>query len=213
MVLLMLKDASVRPQANRLEALTKGWLQLNSAGVTLGSAERQEVIASARSAWAGGSAPEGSAGLLAEAAHWVAADAGGLTAEVVADFERRGLSRLRYLEVVGVVARLSNVDFYARGLGASLTELPDPTPGDASGEVLADLQVGDGWVPSAGGKLGVAPFVLDALPAEGQALRALHEPMYVPFAEIMNGSYADDLTKPQIEYLAARTSYLNECFY
>ncbi|MBT8240567.1 MAG: hypothetical protein KJN63_05010, partial [Acidimicrobiia bacterium] len=58
-----------------------------------------------------------------------------------------------------------------------------------------------------------APHVLDALPTEGTAFRDLHEPMYMPMAEIDHWGYADVLNRPQIEFIAARSSYLNECFY
>lgn len=185
------------------------WRSLVSVGPTLSAAARVSVIDTARAAWADGPAPAEDP--QAEAAHWLAVDAGGLTAAVVDDFEARGLSRFRYLEIVGVVARLANVDGYVRALGGRIpnAEAADDLP--PTGAVVADAQLTDGWVPATGPLM--APFSLDALPGEGEALRAIHEPMYIDMADIGNGSYADALTKPQIEYLAARTSFLNECFY
>jgi len=32
-------------------------------------------------------------------------------------------------------------------------------------------------------------------------------------SDMGDNAYSDELTRAQIEYLAARTSYLNECFY
>ncbi len=58
-----------------------------------------------------------------------------------------------------------------------------------------------------------APGVLDALPAEGEALRDLHEPMYMEMEQMGDNKYTDELSRAQIEYIAARASYLNECFY
>ena len=58
-----------------------------------------------------------------------------------------------------------------------------------------------------------APHALDALPDEGDALRDLHEPMYVDMHSINDWALSDELSRVQIEFLAARTSYLNECFY
>ena len=148
---------------------------------------------------------------MGEAAHWLAVDAEGMRPDIVADFEARGLDRLRYLEIVGIVGRLSNVDFYVRGIGASELALPEPDDAEPSGEIDPAAALTNMWVPTIGQTF--APHVLDALPAEGEALRDMHEPMYVLMTNIGDGAYADDLTKAQIEYLAARTSYLNECFY
>ncbi|NOX30427.1 MAG: hypothetical protein GXP35_10335 [Actinobacteria bacterium] len=207
----LLSDAVVAPQANRLAAVEQAWQNLTTAGPILTTRQRHEIIAVARSAWAGAGAPNSTIGLAGEAAYWVASDPGGITKETVGGFEARGLSRLAYLEVVGVVARLANVDFYSRGLGASLPLLP---PIDAllpTGRVNGAATITDSWVPMLSPAL--APFVLDALPAEGEALRDIHEAMYIPMESLGDGTYEDELTRPQIEYVAARTSYLNECFY
>lgn len=209
----MLDDADLLPHPARRSAVARAWADLCGPGTVLTAGQRRQVIGWARAAWAGTAEPDADGGPMAEAAHWLAIDAGGITAEVVDDLEARGLDRLRYLEVVGVVGRLANVDFYARGLGASLPIVPDDD-GTALGEPhgrFAPETTRRGFVPSAGPLH--APLVLDALPGEGEELRALHEPMYLPLAEINRGDFADELDRLQIEYVAARASYLNECFY
>ncbi len=208
----LLDDADLLPHPTRRDAVVRAWTNLVGPGPTLSVDERRQVIGSARAAWAGATTPDESGGPAAEAAHWLAADAGGITAEVVDGLEAGGLDRLRYLEIVGIVGRLANIDFYARGLGASLPPLPDePHPDPApTGRVARDTEQ-RGFVPSVGPLR--APFVLDALPDEGDELRAMHEPMYLPMAEIGNPTFGDVLTRPQMEYLASRASYLNECFY
>ena len=217
----MLTDAALAPAPDRAAAVVAAWNNLTASGPTLNASERHAVIRAARAAWAGGDPATGDP--MTEAAHWLAVDAGGMTGEAVADFEARGLDRHRYLEVVGLVARLSNVDFYARGLGATVPDLPSDSassngaaPGGASptGHVITDdprLTDDVGWVPSVGKPF--APGWLDVFPDEAAALFGLHESMYVPLSEVGNGEYADELSKAQIEYVAARTSYLNECFY
>ncbi|MEM7324731.1 MAG: hypothetical protein AAF531_16705 [Actinomycetota bacterium] len=202
-------DSKLKPSPSRLVAIQNAWRNLTSAGPSLTAAERVAVIEIARAAWAGGPHPIDDP--LQEAAHWLAADAGGLTGEVVEEFESRGLDRFRYLEVVGVVARLANVDFYMRGIGGALPVAIAADDNPPTGDRAPEAELTDGWVPALGPLM--APFSLDALPAEGDALRAIHEPMYIDMTEIGNGGYADELTKAQIEYIAARTSYLNECFY
>lgn len=207
----MFENAALAPAPIRARVIESTWSALVTSGPTLFSAERQAVIADARAAWAGALEPNPANGVLGEVAHWLAVDAGGITAAIVDDFEARGLDRHRYLETVGVVGRLANVDFYARGLGAEPPALPGPDDSPPTGEVERSARITDGWVPALGPLS--APHVLDALPGEGRSLRALHEPMYVKMTEIGNGHYADDLDKMQIEFLAARASYLNECFY
>lgn len=205
----MLTDSKLKPSPSRLVSVRQAWRNLTAAGPTLTAAERVRVINIARAAWAGGSQPVDDP--IQEAAHWLAADAGGLTSDVVADFEARGLDRYRYLEVVGVVARLANVDFYMRGIGGALPVALAADDASPTGNIAPEASLTDGWVPALGPLR--APFSLDALPEEGDALRAIHEPMYIDMSEIGNGRYSDELTKAQIEYVAARTSYLNECFY
>lgn len=205
----MLSGAALRPNRDREEAVESAWAGLVTSGPLLSSTERIGVIEVARAAWAGNLDVPDTPGY--EAAHWLARDAGGLTEDVVARFEAAGLDRMTYLEVVGVVARLSNIDFYARGIGAPLPPLPAPDDSAPTGIVSPDATMAGAWVPTVGRM--AAPLVLDALPHEGKALRAIHEPMYIPMAEIGNGGYEDDLNRLQIEYLASRTSFLNECFY
>ena len=114
----------------RRAAVEQAWANLVGPGPLLSAAERHQVIRDARAAWAGAALPNPASGVRGEAAHWLAMDAEGLRAEYVEDFEARGLGRLRYLEIVGIVGRLANVDFYVRGLGA--TELPLPEPSTAA---------------------------------------------------------------------------------
>jgi len=207
----MLADAALAPDPVRLGAIERAWTQLTGPGVELTATERHQVIKDARAAWDGAAAPAPASGVSGEAAHWLAIDAEGLSADVITDFETRGLDRWRYLEIVGIVSRLANVDFYTAGLGGARFELPTVDHAMPSGRRDAAAIISNMWVPTVG--VAYAPHVLDALPAEGEALRDLHEPMYVNFASIRDGQFADALTKSQIEFLAARTSYLNECFY
>lgn len=186
-------------------------MQLTGPGSELGSRHRHQVIEDARAAWAGATAPNPASGVAGEAAHWLAIDAEGLQPEIIDDFEIRGLNRFAYLEIVGIVARLANVDFYVAGLGARQLELPELNDQPATGERSHEAVISNMWVPTVGESF--APLVLDALPSEGVALRDLHEPMYVPLQSVGDASFADVLTKSQIEFLAARASYLNECFY
>ncbi len=206
----MLTDGMIAPDAKRRAAARAAWENLMSPGPTLSRSERVSVIESARMAWAGTSS-EGGRSLIEEVGHWIALDAGGITAEAVTTIELAGLGRFQYLEAVGVASRLANIDFYARGLGASLPSIPARPDEPATGAVHDAAAMHDGWVPSTGPLHAIT--VLEALPSDAESFKALHEPFYVPFIHFMDGDYCDALHRTQIEWVAARSSYLNECFY
>jgi hypothetical protein len=207
----MLLDGTIQPQTERLEAARDAWAQLVGPGPTLIAAERIGVIHAARAAWASNTDTNGLS-LVNQVAHRMAFDAVGMNEAVVAGFEAAGLSRFTYLEIVGIVARLANIDIYATGLGATCPPTPtSPDPAPPTGELAQGVAVTDGYVPATGNLFALS--VLDALPDEGMAFKALHEPFYVPFNEFLSATYSDDLTRAQIEYVAAKSSSLNECFY
>ena len=131
----MLEDAALAPAAcsarsSRAGMGEPGW----SRAAADSAAERHQVIRDARAAWAGAARAQPElAAVRGEAAHWLAMPTlkGCEQRDTSGDFEARGLGRLRYLEIVGaLLARLANVDFYVRGLGA--TELPLPEPSTAA---------------------------------------------------------------------------------
>lgn len=207
----MFIGSELQPSPARRGAVERAWVQLVSSGPTLSSQERIDVIAGARRAWAGAEAPDAGAGVAGEAIFWLAVDAEGITHDLVSDFARRGLPLESYLEIVGVVARLSNIDWYMRGIGSGITRLPQSDPSRPTGNISPHARITDSWVPMLGNA--AAPRTLDALPDEGEALRDLHEAMYIDMDAIGDWTLEGDLSRVQIEFVAARTSYLNECFY
>ena len=79
--------------------------------------------------------------------------------------------------------------------------------------------IGDGakkmnaWLPTVG--IALAPTALSALPNEKANKDALNKPLYL--ADDVIHKYdvepGRELTRPQMELVAARTSWLNECFF
>jgi hypothetical protein len=51
------------------------------------------------------------------------------------------------------------------------------------------------------------------VPAEAEALLSLHGPLYLTVEQMQDPAYKKALTRAQMEFVAARTSYLNECHY
>ena len=144
-----------------------------------------------------------------------------------------GLSDGQYVEIVGIVSRLTNLDVFARGIGVAPRLLAEPES-KAPSNVRPVTAIKEGaWVDSIpGGRRGKdeaiytydskavegAPFIYRALslvPEEAKGLIALGKAQYLKIADFMDldFSYDPDMTRAQIELLAARVSAINECFY
>ena len=144
-----------------------------------------------------------------------------------------GLTDTEYTETVGVVARASALDVFARGIGVPSRALPTPQGGEPSRQRPASAQNEGAWVQSIpGGRRGgqeaidtygsdnpqAAPFVYRALslvPEEvkGQIRNATAQ--YIRLEEFMNPEFTLDpsITRLQVELVAARVSVINQCFY
>jgi hypothetical protein len=141
-----------------------------------------------------------------------------------------GLSDAEYVEIVGIVSRLVDLDVFARGIGVPPRPLPAAKPGEPSRERPASAVPELAWVPTipngpAGGEIGEAlyhgmpmPYIVRALSLVPEELRAhveLEEAHYTRLDKIMDYAYQhhDGLTRPQAEVVAGRVSALNDCFY
>lgn len=149
--------------------------------------------------------------------------------EAIAD----GLTDAEYVEVVGIVSRLADLDVFARGIGVPPRPLAEPAAGEPS-RIRPETARSEGaWVDSIpGGRRGKqeaidtygsnavegAPFIYRALslvPEEAQGLIALGAAQYLEIGDFMdlNFSYDSSITRAQCELVAARVSAINECFY
>ena len=140
----------------------------------------------------------------------------------------RGLAETHYVELVGVVALLAGVDYFARALGIAPFPLPAPVAGEPSRHRPASAKLGTAWVPmiapeDADGPeadlYGGMPFVpnimraLTLVPDEARALQRSSNAHYVHVAHIGDPTARRALDRMQMELVAARVSALNECFY
>ncbi len=146
-------------------------------------------------------------------------------------FERQregGLAETRYVELVGVVAFLTGVDYFARSLGLDPFDLPEPREGEPSRRRPQSAREGEAWVPMIApadasgpeadlyGGMAIVPNIMRALilvPAEARALQRLSNAHYLPAMQIADPTVSKTLDRMQIELVAARVSALNECFY
>lgn len=183
------------------------WTGLGAAGAWLTGDERIDLIRLARG-------PATDVDLHAPtrtAAIAVAHHAASITAEAVDDLESAGLPRERYVEIVGVVSRVSAIDTFERGIGRAQRDLPIARPGRPSGSVITAARRRAGWVPTVGA-MG-PPTALEAVPAEAAAQEALHGALYLSYPDMADLQAERGLTRAQMELVAARVSYLNDCLF
>ena len=141
-----------------------------------------------------------------------------------------GLSDEEYTEIVGIVARITDMDVFARGIGVPLRPLPAARPGEPSRIRPQAATQELAWVPTVpnapdGGPDADAIYGgkhytyivrgLSLVPDELNMHVELEETQYLPLSNIMNPEYShhEGFTRTQTEIVAARVSALNECFF
>ena len=141
-----------------------------------------------------------------------------------------GLSDAEYVEIVGVVSRITDMDVFARGIGVALRPLPAAQPGEPSRERPAEAVPELAWAPTIpngpdGGELGAElyggkpkAYILRALSLVPDELRAHVELEGLQYTQLdrifeFDFQYHEGLTRPQVEVVAGRVSALNECFF
>lgn len=148
-----------------------------------------------------------------DAARTLGGEPGVIRRDTVDGWTAGGLDETGYVELVGIVSRLTAVDSFHRAMGLPLEPLPRPEPGEGSGAGLPSgaKRTRRSHAPTVGPP--TIPSVLSAVPAENQAWMDLADAMYLTFAEMESPDIVKDLHRRQIEVVAARTSLLNECFF
>lgn len=131
--------------------------------------------------------------------------------------EDDGLTLAEYVEVLGLVSQLRAIDTFEFAVGRPTRPLPDPIDGDPSHDSVDDAVINGAWVPTVG--LAFPPTILSSVPAENESMHDVHEVLYLaPRAGdgYTMGNMAvvrDGLARTQMEFVAARTSLVNDCFF
>lgn len=162
-----------------------------------------------------------------EVIHRVVSDPGRLTQSWYKKMIAGGLSEGQYVETISVIAHVTAIDTFARGLGAPKWPLPAPKGGEPLRYRPAEARVTDAWVPTiVWGEAG--PNEADYFVGTGSNIRraltlvpdearsffdvASHQYLAGPAMRDFSKEYRA-ITHAQIELLAARVSALNQCTY
>ncbi|MFT7650913.1 MAG: hypothetical protein ACI9ON_000514 [Limisphaerales bacterium] len=161
--------------------------------------------------------------------HRVVTDSGRITSSWVSSLLAEGIEDACYVEMVSVVTQVLVVDDFCLALGTSLQPLPEPEPGiPTRARPVSAIREGAfvPWIPHSevgeDSKLfgtGLVPNMHRAMSLVPDAVRAAQDLMaahYMPYALVPIYGDADHnraLSKSQMELLAARVSFLNDCFY
>jgi hypothetical protein len=166
-------------------------------------------------------------------ARQVAVSTNALDRGFCAEALEEGLSDTQYCETVGIVSRLANLDVFARGIGVPPRPLAPPQAGEPTRERPVTARDEGAWIETVpGGRRGKheavaiygtdtvegAPFIYRALslvPEEAHGLVTLGRAQYVEIADFMDldFTFEPEISRVQMELLAARVSAINECFY
>ncbi len=193
------------------DTIFQSWKSLGSPGPTWTGSERVTIVAEARSVRRN----EPVTGELDEpttrAVRAIASAPWTIRRPWVESLVADGLEMQRYVEAVGVVARSVAIDTFLESLGLEEEHPPAPEDGMATGVIDERAGRVRAWVPMVGGAS--ITQALSLVPSENTALEALHGALYLTFEEMSDPDPGKDLTRPQMELVAARTSAINECFY
>jgi hypothetical protein len=123
--------------------------------------------------------------------------------------ERIGLAG--YVEILGVVSRITAIDAFHRMLGLSVPDLPPAQPGEAGG-APPEVEQGPTWIPA--GRFPTPPLVLSAVPDEVDAQNDLSDVLYMTVEEMADPDWSRrGMHRAQAELAASAVSHGNECFY
>lgn len=202
---------------NELELLVaRERARLAQPGSGFNGEQRVQIAGSARSIADPGSA-SAIEPVVQAAAHKIYHHPASITERWLGELIADGLQLTQYVEILGIVSRLRALETLFFGLGHLARPLPQPQPGEPN-RLLVDAKLHGAWVPTVGPAS--PPTVLSSLPAENAAMHDVHEVLYLAATGDSSGNamgnmsvVRDGLNRTQMEFVAARTSLLNDCFF
>ncbi len=219
---------------NLTTAHAESWRQIGQPGAFLTAAERVEAVRASRDALTCEFCAERKAALSPNAVQGEHDSSGQLPPPVVDMIHRLRtdpgrltrawfdqvtavISRERYVELVGVVTSAVIIDTLHNALGLGLPELPVPQPGEPSGQANPDAVDGGAWVPILAADEKMADTGLPMVPNIARSLGLVPSALGLFFNTFRPHYALKDIalsiSQGQAEFVAARVSAINECFY
>ncbi len=154
---------------------------------------------------------------LVDMIHRLRTDPGRLTHAWFAQLIDTTLSQQEYVEVVSVVTTSVIVDTLHQSLGLPLAKLPEPSPGQPQGRFNGKAVNTGAWVPVMEAATDIAGHGLPSVPNIVRSMGLVPSAVELFFTTFSpHYSLADiqlSISQAQAEFVAARVSSINECFY
>lgn len=179
-------------------------------GATLDGRRRRRLAELSR-ALRSGSSPAVAENPMERFAATLTLEAHRVDADLIAGLRAETVSDEVLVEIVALIARLTAVDTFCFALGFDPVDLPEVREGAPSGHVDARATVAGGWLPTVGPAS--PPNALSLWPDEHAAMHELHGGFYLEVAAMADLDADRGLHRTQMEFVASRTSLLNECFF
>ncbi len=230
----MFEQSPYPVRENIAESHQLAWGMIGSSGAFWRANERVAMVREARAALVceicagrkealtpfGGPAHEATDELdaiIVDLVHRIVTDPQRMTKRIFDEVIEAGFSLEQYLEVVAVTASSVIIDTTNAGAGIAPLDLPEPLPGEPTGQAPPDLVDDGAWVPITRIERTTGPTGLPSVPNIARSLGAVPSARDLFFAAF-RGHYAlRDIplavTQAQAEFIASRVSAMNECFY
>jgi hypothetical protein len=192
------------------ETFEREWKSLRRPGSHFSSHEKIQVCERARRTRAGDSTEDGLADVTRRVVDTIAARPATIRKPWVEDVTAN-LPMPGYVESVSLVSRIAAIDAFHDVLGIARPELPDAGPGNPTGEFNPVAAPSKAYVPMTRGAS--IWWALTLVPEAYARMEDLHCVLYLSPEQMQQPGSPRALTRPQMEVLASRTSFLNECFY
>lgn len=154
---------------------------------------------------------------LVDMIHRLRTDPGRLTHAWFEQLIDTTLSQQEYVEVVSVVTTSVIVDTLHQSLGLPLAKLPEPSPGQPQGRFNGKAVNTGAWVPVMEAATDIAGHGLPSVPNIVRSMGLVPSAVELFFTTFSpHYSLADiqlSISQAQAEFVAARVSSINECFY
>ena len=199
----------------------------NAEGCVLCAARREAL--SAASVTGEHASTTGLPAAAIEAVHRIVTDPGRLSQAWLEELVAEGLGDAAYVEIVGVLTTVLSIDDVHRGLGLAVEPLPASKAGEPERRRPTGARDEGAWVATVpangldaadadlyGGAPSAANVIraLSLVPPAVRRLASLHGAHYLSYEEMrLLEVPGRTLSRPQLEFVAARVSAINECFY